>query len=196
VIGATARQAFDGLLNRHGEAVAGICCNKRVITITASPHSRLEFPVPGRYLGARLCYDRAMMLKQRMMSVLGAAIVLIVLSLAPPVAKAHVGHPHHAPAHVHAGHGHVSPAQSERATAQAVLQLARPGQTEAPASVDRNCVGACCTSVCASCCAAGLPNFTQLAPLPRLTTRVAFAPSQLGPDRAPESLRRPPKHFV
>jgi hypothetical protein len=132
--------------------------------------------------------------KRRMMGVLGAAIVLIVLSLAPSVAKAHVGH--HAPVHVHAGHDHDSVTPSERAATQAVLQQAQQGQTEAPASLDRNCVGACCPSVCASCCAAGLPHIAQLAPLPRLTTRVAFVPSQLTPDRAPDSLRRPPKYFI
>jgi hypothetical protein len=137
-----------------------------------------------------------MMLKQRILCVLGAAIALIVLSLAPSVAKAHVGHPHHAAVHVHVSQGHATVAQSERPAAQAVLQQAQPGQTGVPASIDRNCVGACCTSVCASCCAAGLPDFAQLAPLPRSTTRVAFVPSQLGPDRAPESLRRPPKHFI
>jgi len=98
-----------------------------------------------------------MMLKQRILCVLGAAIVLIVLSLAPSVAKAHVGHPHHAAAPVHAGHGNATMAPSERPVTQAVLQQARPGQTGVPASMDRNCVGACCTSVCASCCAAGLP---------------------------------------
>jgi hypothetical protein len=143
-----------------------------------------------------------MMLKQRILCVLGAAIALIVLSFAPSVAKAHVGHqthvghPHHAAAPVHIGHGHADVAQPERSATQAVLQQAQPGQTETPASVDRNCVGACCTTVCASCCAAGLPDFAQLAPMPRSTTRVAFVPSELGPDRAPESLRRPPKHFI
>lgn len=143
-----------------------------------------------------------MMLKQRILRVLGAAIALIALSLAPSVAKAHaghqtrVGHPHHTVVHVHDGQGPANVAPSERPVTQAVLQQAQPGQTEAPAAVDRNCVGACCTSVCASCCAAGLPDFAQLAPLPRSTTRVAFVPSELGPDRAPESLRRPPKHFI
>ena len=142
------------------------------------------------------------MLKQQILCVLGAAIALIVLSLAPSVAKAHVGHQthvghqHHAAVHVHDGQGDATVAPSERSATQAVWQQAQPGQTEVPASVDRNCVGACCTSVCASCCAAGLHDFAQLAPLPRSTTRVAFAPSELGPDCAPESLRRPPNHFI
>jgi hypothetical protein len=136
------------------------------------------------------------MLKQRIICALGAAIVMIVLSLAPSVAQAHTAHAHHAAAHLHGDHGHGTVVQSERLAPQAVLQQAQRGQTEAPASSDRNCVGACCTTVCASCCAAGLPNFVQLAPLPRSTARVAFVPAEVRPDRAPESLRRPPKYFI
>jgi hypothetical protein len=136
------------------------------------------------------------MLKQRIMCVLGAAIVMIVLSFAPSVAQAHGGHAYHAAAHVHGGHGQLAFDQSERAAAQEVLQQAQQGQTEEPASSDRNCVGACCTFTCAACCAAGLPSFVQLVPLSRSATRVAFVPSQVRPDRAPESLRRPPKYFI
>jgi len=136
------------------------------------------------------------MLKQRIMSVLGAAIVLIVLSFVPSVAQAHVGHPHHAVAHIHGDYGHAIVVRSERSATQVVLQQAPRGQTEVPASSDRNCVGACCTTVCSACSAAGLPNFAQIVPLPRSTTRVAFVPAQMKPVRAPESLRRPPKHFI
>ena len=39
------------------------------------------------------------MLKQLTMRVLGAAIVLIVLSFAPSVARAHIGHQHQASVH-------------------------------------------------------------------------------------------------
>jgi hypothetical protein len=136
------------------------------------------------------------MLTQRIMCALGAAIVLIALSLAPSVAQAHVGHPHHAVAHTHGDHGHAMVVHSERSATQAVLQQAQRGQPIAPASSERNCVGACCTTVCASCCAAGLPNFVQLVPFPRSATRVAFVPAEVRPDRAPESLRRPPKYFI
>ena len=121
---------------------------------------------------------------------------MIALSFAPSVAQAHVAHAHHAAAHVHGGHGQIAFDRSERAATLEVLQQAQQGQTEEPASSDRNCVGACCTFTCAACCAAGLPNFVQLVPLPRSATRVAFVPSQVRPDRAPESLRRPPKYFI
>ena len=60
-----------------------------------------------------------------------------------------------------------------------------------PAS-DRNCAGGCCLSACAACCAAGLPSPVAFVPVFRSMTRVAFAPSQMWPDREPESLRRPP----
>ena len=42
----------------------------------------------------------------------------------------------------------------------------------------------------------GLPSPVAFVLFPRSITRVAFAPSQIWPDREPESLRRPPKYFV
>ena len=159
-------------------------------------HCGIEFPVPRRYLVRTLWRHRTVMLKQRIMCMLGAAIVLIVLSLAPSVAQPHAAHMHHAAAHIHGGPGHATAVQSERPATQAVLQQAQRGQTETPASSERNCVGACCTTVCASCCAAGLPNFVQLVPLFRSATRVALVPAEVRADRAPESLRRPPKPFI
>jgi hypothetical protein len=135
------------------------------------------------------------MLLRRMICAVGAAIVLIVLSLAPSVAQAHVLHRHHAVVDVHGGHGHAASDQSAPTASPAVLQQAQPGQTDERDASDRNCVGACCASVCASCCAAGLPSLVQFAPLSRSATRLAFAHSEIGPDRAPESLRRPPRTF-
>jgi len=64
-----------------------------------------------------------------------------------------------------------------------------------PAS-DRNCTGDCCLSACAACCATGLPSPMAFVAFPRTITRVAFGPSQMWPDREPESLRRPPKYFI
>ena len=121
--------------------------------------------------------------------------MLIALAFAPTVAQAHINHEHHAAGHVHGGHGHVAVDKSQRSAAPAVLQAQR-GLADEPASSDRNCVGACCTTVCSACSAAGLPNFVQLVPLPRSATRVAFVPAEVRPDRAPESVRRPPKYFI
>jgi hypothetical protein len=42
--------------------------------------------------------ERVLMVKRQTMRVLGAAIVLIVLSFAPSVVQAHTGHEHHAAA--------------------------------------------------------------------------------------------------
>ena len=138
------------------------------------------------------------MLKQLTMRVLGAAIVLIALSFAPSVAQAHTGHQHQAS--VHGGHGQgTSQAAShefERRTTSASLQQAQWRQAEMPPASDRNCAGDCCLSACAACCAAGLPSPVAFVAFPQAITRVAFVPSQMWPDREPESLRRPPKYFI
>jgi len=140
--------------------------------------------------------------KQQIMRILGAAIVLIVLSFAPSVAQAHIGHQHQAS--VHGGHGQTvsqvaSQAAShefERLATSASLQQAQWKQAEMPPASDRNCTGDCCLSACAACCAAGLPSPVAFVAFPQAITRVAFVPSQMWPDREPESLRRPPKHFI
>ena len=138
------------------------------------------------------------MLMQRMICALGTAIVLIVLSLAPSVAQAHVLHRHHVIVHAHGDDGKAAFDASSPSKSTAVLQQAQRNQTGGPASSDsdRNCVGACCASVCAACCAAGLPASTPFVPLSSTSTRVAFAVYQRGSDRAPESLRRPPRPFI
>ena len=137
------------------------------------------------------------MLKQQIMRILGAAIVLIALSFAPSVAQAHVSHPHLASVH---GGQQQAAAQAaahipERLASPASLQQAQWKQARPPAS-DRNCTGDCCLSACAACCATGLPSQVQFVAFPRTITRVAFGPSQTWPDREPESLRRPPKSFI
>jgi hypothetical protein len=136
--------------------------------------------------------------RQQIMRILGAAIVLIALSFAPSVARAHTGHPH--PASVHGGqHQAVAQASahvSERSAVPASLQQAQWKQAKMPPASDRNCTGDCCLSACAACCATGLPSPVQFVTFPRTITRVAFGPSQMWPDREPESLRRPPKSFI
>ena len=137
-----------------------------------------------------------MMLKQRILRVLGAAIVLIVLSFAPSVAQAHTGHMYHAAAHVHGGQGQAASHQFEQSATPAPSQPVQWGQAETPPASDRNCVDGCCLSACAACCAAGLPSSVELVLFSRSMTRVAFVPSQIWPNREPESFRRPPKYFI
>jgi hypothetical protein len=135
------------------------------------------------------------MLKQQIMRILGAAIVLIALSFAPSVAQAHINHPHLAS--VHGGQSHsASQAASHESDRSASLQQAQWKQAEMPLASDRNCTGDCCLSACAACCATGLPSPMEFVTFPRAITRVAFGPSQMWPDREPESLRRPPKYFI
>lgn len=132
----------------------------------------------------------------------GAAIVLIALSLAPSLAKAHTGHEHHVSvhsAHVHAAFhsdaGKVStPSKaSTRLSTKASLSQVASKQAGVPLAADRNCVGDCCSSVCAACCAAGLPNAVHLVPFDPSIERIALAPSRAVAGRGPESIRRPPK---
>jgi hypothetical protein len=138
--------------------------------------------------------------KQLIMRILGAAIVLIALSFAPSVAQAHTSHSHQHLASVHNGQGQivsqVASHASERPATAASLQQAQSGQAGTLPASERNCTGGCCFFACAACCAAGLPSSVAFVPFPRSIARVAFAPSQIWPDREPESLRRPPKHFI
>jgi hypothetical protein len=135
------------------------------------------------------------MAKQLTMRILGAAIVLIALSFAPSVAKAHGGHVHQAAAAPAAvDHDHTTPSQVEPVATPASLELAETGQIDT--SSDRNCVGGCCSYAYACCGAAGLPGAVELVSFPRTAMRVALPPSQRAASLAPDSLKRPPKHFT
>ena len=135
------------------------------------------------------------MVKERIMRILGAAIVLIVLSFAPSVVQAHTGHPHHAGASaaVHSGHGQVASHESRQAATSASLLRAQLGQTEIPAPSSRDCGAGCCSCACAT---AGLPSSVEHLAFPRTIMRVAFLPSQTWASREPGSLKRPPKYFI
>jgi Flp pilus assembly protein TadB len=138
------------------------------------------------------------MLKQQIMRILGAAIVLIALSFAPSVARAHTSHPHLAS--VHGGQSQAASQaaahESDRSAMPTSLQQAQWKQAKMPPASDRNCTGDCCLSACAACCATGLPSPVPFVAFPGTITRVAFGPSQTWPDREPESLRRPPKSLI
>lgn len=137
------------------------------------------------------------MLNERIMRILGAAIVLIALSFAPSVVQAHGGHDHHAAAALMAFHGyhsHPAPSHVQPVVTPASLEMAETGQADT--SADRNCVGGCCSYAHACCGAAGLPSAVELGSFPRTTMRVALPPSQRSASRAPDSLRRPPKTFT
>ena len=147
------------------------------------------------------------MMTQRLMQMLGAAIVLIALSLAPSVAKAHSGHEHHVSAH--SGHAHAafhpdlakgsinaSAKGSVKASTKPSIGRIASKLAAMPLAPDRNCVGDCCSAACAACCAAGLPDAVHLVPFAPIIKRVAFAPTRAGASRGPESIRRPPKSSI
>ena len=134
------------------------------------------------------------MTKQLTMRILIATIALIVLSFAPSVARAHIGHQHQTS--IHGGQAYAASQESDRLSFAASLQQAQWKESGTLPASDRNCTGGCCSSACAACCAAGLPSPVQLAPFSPLITRVALAPSRMWPDREPESLRRPPKYSI
>jgi predicted NAD/FAD-dependent oxidoreductase len=134
------------------------------------------------------------MTKQLTIRILVATIALIVLSFAPSVARAHIGHQHQAS--IHTNHDHAASQDSDRSSPAALLQQAQWKESGTLPASERSCVGSCCSFACAACCAAALPSPVELAPFPRAIKRVALAPSRMGPDRKPESLRRPPQPSI
>ena len=114
------------------------------------------------------------MTKQLTMRILVATIALIVLSFAPSVARAHVGHQHQTS--VHAGQDHAASQESDRTSSAASLQQAQWKESGALPASDRNCTGGCCSSACAACCAAGLPDPVQLAPFSPLDNAHCVGP--------------------
>ena len=134
------------------------------------------------------------MTKRLTIRVLIATIALIVLSFAPSVARAHIGHQHQAS--VHTNHDHTASQEADRSSSSASLQQSQWKESGTLPASDRDCVGSCCSFACAACCAAALPAPVELAPFSTAIKRVALAPSLIGPDRKPESLRRPPKHSI
>lgn len=134
------------------------------------------------------------MTKQLTIRVLIATIALIVLSFAPSVARAHIGHQHQAS--VHTNHDHPASQEADRSSSPASFEQAQWKESGTLPASERDCVGSCCSFACAACCAAALPSPVELAPFPAAIKRVALTPSPSGPDRKPESLRRPPKHPI
>src|SRR5262245_42974876 len=101
-------------------------------------------------------------MKQRLMRIVGAAIVLIALSFAPSLAQAHNGHSHHATVHEGHGHGYAASQPSGHPAAPMVLQQSQQKDAGALPASGRNCIGDCCSFACAACCAAAL--LSPLAP--------------------------------
>lgn len=137
--------------------------------------------------------ERPRMLTRQIMRMLGAAIVLIVLAFASSSVQAHSGHAHDPAAQTAA---QVESPELARQVTPAAFQRAveRP---EAPASPNRGCISGCCSTACAACSAAGLPNSGEVVPVPPIgMVRVAVPRSPTLAGRAPESIRRPPKSFI
>lgn len=136
------------------------------------------------------------MMMQRLLRILSAAIVLIALSFAPSLAKAHNGHSHHASVHQAHGHGHTVSAQADHSGAPLMFQQSAQKEAGALPASERNCVGDCCSFACAACCAAALLSPFEPENFSPTITRLTFALSQAVASRAPESIRRPPKHSI
>jgi len=138
-----------------------------------------------------------MMVKAQILRNLVAAVVLIALSVAPSITRAHGGHAHHDSAHgpaAVAGGQHIAVVQPQSmALPPASLESASFGQSAGPASLDRNCVTGCCISACAACCVAGLPGFAELLPLAGRVMRISLPASRTAASREPDCLSRPPK---
>ena len=137
-----------------------------------------------------LSYAR-MSLTHQVLRLLGAAMVLIALSLAPSVASAHAGHDH--------GNGSVpvaSDPQPAKGAAGPRLELASASTSQVDARLPSGCAGQCCSSApCTACCA--VAAVTVCEPIPPLGRVVV---GLRDPDRLwqlhPDGLRRPPRFFA
>ena len=128
-----------------------------------------------------------------MSGILGAAILVIVLTLAPSVAQAHAGHESHAPAQVPAQdpQATVDKAQYQEAVASEDAELASSGQLGPGA-----CLGHCCDGASHACCGFLLPQgLNDHGPVwLKSSGRIGSTPAPSG--LTPDALRKPPKSFA
>jgi hypothetical protein len=123
----------------------------------------------------------------QVLRLLGAAMILIALSLAPSVASAHAGHDHGS-----------APVASDTQPSKGVshTEAASTSIANFDAHLPRGCTGQCCSSApCTACCAVAAATVSQ--PSPPLGHVIM---GLRNPDRLwqlhPDGLRRPPRFFA
>ena len=150
-----------------------------------------------------------------LLRIVGAAILLIAVQLAPVAAEAHAGHGHgpaghHLQGHAHPGLSHQGPdaaiavGHSIAAGETAPAPLVTPAQPaagdagvfvqnapDAPPSVSDACVMGCCGYT--GCCGAALAVVSPSLPPQACSLRVGFARAISAPGVDPRGLRKPPR---
>ena len=139
-----------------------------------------------------------MALNRLVTRLLGAAIVLIALTLAPSIAVAHPGHAHHGGTAVAADTG----ARSVKASVPAPAQLNKVQEARmapaVPAGTRSNgpCLNGCCSGMpCSACAAIDLVDEHAYFAHPRATGFIATEVIAR-PGREPDGLIRPPQSFA
>ena len=133
--------------------------------------------------------------KHHLVRLIGAAFVLIALSLAPSIAVAHAGHDHGGrTALTHAAPG--DHARSSNDAAATHMEFASAAISDFQTRVLLDCAGQCCCGVpCTACCAVAVPAVFEpspplgRAPIPLWNRSLVW---QLHPD----GLRRPPRSLA
>jgi hypothetical protein len=133
-----------------------------------------------------------MSLQRRLVEHILAAVLLCAASLAPSLASAHAGHPHHAAAAT------VEPADEPRSN-QSNLVRREIARASVPASESDvlDCASHCCGGTAnMTCCAAAL--VPEISVIPSLTTSHALVFARTGAllGLPPEALPKPPKSFA
>jgi hypothetical protein len=141
-------------------------------------------------------YVRGMKLRLHLARILGAAIVLIALAIAPSVASAHTGH----------GHARSAIAafdvQPRHTSGRAVgklptAELKASTGLHSPSSDSSQCHGgACCSGAsCATCCAAAVTELAYSTP-PDSSSALIIPQVPVIGSLGPDGLRRPPRSFA
>ncbi len=138
-------------------------------------------------------------LRQQLVRVLGAAIVLIAAYLMPAAAQAHEGHFHAASAAVAAATSatpDILAAAAKADPADAVVKTVAVLRTDRPTQAPARCNGFCC-GVNMSCCAPTLaPEAATLVPRPAPSRLVLIYQAPARPGIDPEALPKPPRSFA
>jgi len=136
--------------------------------------------------------------------IFGAAVVAVILCIAPTLAVAHAGHQHPA-AHAHAATldaaptaHHTAAAPDHQPTAALIVAAEVRAATTGPqaSAPTPHCCGgqSCCFGM--ACCALALaPEQPAIAP-PILSSSLSIPDSPGGPNFNPDGLRKPPKSFA
>ena len=144
-----------------------------------------------------------MTMEQLIRRMIGAAILVIALVLAPSIAAAHSGHAH-GPTTASATAQPVKAEAPVKASVSAAPAASRDaaravtGVTHLPEAGGKpaSCTGGCCSGMSCSACSALALDEAEAPPPPRRTTRLALGALDARSSRDPDGLIRPPRSFA